>query len=73
MTALPPHRNNNNNNNHGTNIAAIKEAPYDGQSRRQRTNDGTMDMMGDMQEAPFVAAMFMVGVLTWFLRERCFC
>ena len=32
-----------------------------------------MDVMGDMRDSPVVVAMFLVGVVAWFLRERCIC
>jgi hypothetical protein len=83
-----PNRNNNNNHNHphGSSSAPNgKEAPYDGRRNsnsnnnngRQRSEvngDGVMDLVGgDLRDAPAVVVLFLVGVATWFLRERCIC
>ena len=89
MDSLPPNdpnrNNNHNNHNQGSSSAPNgKEAPYDGRSNnnnnrngRQRSEvngDGVMDLVGgDMRDAPAVVVMFLVGVATWFLRERCIC
>jgi hypothetical protein len=32
-----------------------------------------MDIIGDLDEAPAVVMMFLVGVAAWLLRERCVC
>ena len=74
MTTLPPNRPNNNNNSNGRAVA--KEQPYDGRRRQRQppTNaDGTMDAVGDLQDSPMVVAIFLMGVLSWFFRERCVC
>ena len=72
MDSLPPNDPNNNRPNGGA-----KEDPYDGSNRGRgggnNNEDGTMDIMGDMRDAPVVVAMFLVGVAAWFLRERCVC
>ena len=83
MDALPPNDPNRNNNNNNNNQSAGKEQPYDGRrSQRNRQNHGTnnngqdggtMDVIGDLQDSPIVVVMFLVGVATWFLRERCVC
>ena len=75
MDSLPPNDpNRNNNNNNGR--RAAKEQPHDGsgRGREQQQRDGQpMDIMGDMRDSPAVVAMFLVGVATWLLRERCVC
>jgi hypothetical protein len=72
MTALPPNRPDNNQQ-----IAApTKDAPPDGrrsQRSRQVDQNGHMDMVGDLQDSPVVVAMFLLGLVSWFLRERCIC
>lgn len=84
MDALPPNDPNGNNNNARL---SLKEQPYDGTTRRRggrgagsqggQQQDGqqqeTMDVFGDLNEAPAVVVMFLVGVAAWFLRERCVC
>lgn len=71
MDSLPP---NDPNNNRPNSSQPTKEAPYDGSRRgRQTDTDGRMDVIGDLQDSPAVVAMFVVGVLSWFLRERCVC
>lgn len=74
MDSLPPNdpnRNNNNMNPSGSNGG--KEVPHDGRSRRGINADGTMDVFGDMNDGGVAVVMFMMGVATWFLRERCVC
>ena len=87
MDSLPPNdpnrrnvgiqNNDNTSGKRGTN--KVKEIPYDGRSSngrnqsRGRNNDEPMDVLGDLQDAPVVIAMFLVTVATWFLRDRCVC
>lgn len=74
MESLPPNDPNRNNNNNGVNRA--KEAPYDGRGGRRRNGadaNGTVDFFGNMEDSPVVVMMFLVGVASWFLRERCVC
>ena len=63
MDALPPNDPNNNNNNN--------------QARRKDLNDegagAPMDVVGDLRDSPAVVVMFLIGVASWFLRERCVC
>jgi hypothetical protein len=82
MDSQPPNDpNRGNNNNHNNRPAAAKEVPYDGRQRggRQRRDgsaqrDGeTMDVMGDLRESPAVVMMFLIGVASWLLREKCIC
>jgi hypothetical protein len=72
MESQPPNDPNNNQNTPGRQ----KEMPHDGRSRRngrQSQGDAPMDIMGDMRDSPAVVVMFLVGVVSWFLRERCVC
>jgi len=76
MDSLPPNDPNRNNNNDGNERQNAKEQPFDGRRRGHGSGqqDGQpMDIMGDMNEAPAVVMMFLVGVAAWFLRERCVC
>jgi hypothetical protein len=71
MDPLPPNDPNNN-----MPAGAPKEAPYDGRpaTRREQTDaNARMDMVGDLRDSPVVVAMFLVGVVSWFLRERGIC
>jgi hypothetical protein len=73
MDPLPPNDPNNNNNMQG---GPPKDAPYDGRpvTRGPQTDaNGRMDMVGDLRDSPVVVAMFLVGVVSWFLRERGIC
>ena len=70
-----PNRNNNNNNydsqrNHHKHNQSTKSAAGE---NNNSNNDAPMGIMGDLNEAPAVVVMFLVGVVTWFLRERCVC
>jgi hypothetical protein len=71
MGPPPPNDPNNNHNN-----AHQKELPYDGSNRRNgrpAQGDAPMDIMGDMRDSPAIVVMFLFGVASWFLRERCVC
>lgn len=76
MDSLPPNdpnrNSNNNNNNHSSSSAA---APVGKQVDGEAANDNgrPMDVMGDLRDSPFVAVMFMIGVVTYFLQETCPC
>ena len=82
MDSLPPNdpnrNNNNNNNNTGSGRQAPKEQPHDGSRRNSGGNNGQQDgqpmnIIGDLDEAPAVVMMFLVGMAAWFLREQCVC
>ena len=67
MDSLPPndpHRNSNNNN-----TPSVSK----GDPNSTRDPNAPIEVFGDMQDSPMVVAMFLVGVVTWFLRERCIC
>jgi hypothetical protein len=71
MDSQPPNDPNRNNNG-----VPQKEVPYDGRSRRnagQNQGDAPMDIIGDLSDSPAVVIMFLIGVASWFLRERCAC
>ena len=74
MDSLPPNDPNNNRNN---DRVQQKEIPYDSRSRRngrnRQSNAEPMDVMGDLRDSPVVMVMFLVGVASWLLRERCTC
>ena len=71
MDNLPPNDPNRNNN-----VNFAKEDPFDGgrnNGRRNGQGGEPMDVLGDMRDSPAVVVMFLVGVASWFLRERCIC
>ena len=70
MDSLPPNDpNGNNNNNHRAKNEALNPTP-----RASGTNEnGDMEMFGDLQDNGFVVVMFLMGVASWMLRERCVC
>lgn len=63
MDSLPPNDPNNNNNN----FQAKPDPTDDGR------NSGEMDIIGNLQEQPAVVMMFLIGVASWLLQERCTC
>lgn len=67
MESQPPNDPNNNQNNNRPH----KEVPFDGRGETERNEP--MDIMGDMRDSPAVVIMFLVGVASWLLRERCVC
>ena len=70
MDVLPPNDpNRNNNNNNTTNPSTTKSDP----TSNSPNNNAPIEVFGDIQDSPIVVAMFFVGVVTWFLRERCIC
>lgn len=76
MDSQPPNDPNRGNNNNHNNNRPAKEVPFDGRQRGDGSaqRDGeTMDVMGDLQEAPAVVVMFLLGVVGWILREKCMC
>ena len=75
MDPLPPNDPNSNNNlpNSGA-----KEDPYDGRQRRRggrggESDNGEMDVVGDLRDQGFVMVMFLMGVASWLLRDQCVC
>jgi hypothetical protein len=78
MDSLPPNDPNRNNANHNRSSAASappagKQLEGDGAARNGGANGGPINVMGDLRDAPAVAVMFMIGVLTYFLQETCTC
>eukprot|EP00978_Attheya_sp_CCMP212_P009176 scaffold21634_cov50-Attheya_sp.AAC.2 len=76
MDPLPP--NDPNPNSNGSEIRA-KDDPHDGESQRRRrrsgdvNEDGEVEVFGDLRDQGFVVVMFMMGLASWLLRERCTC
>lgn len=64
MDSRPP---NGNQNNH----ERRKGVPHDGSANNRQAD--TFDFFGDMRDSPVVVIMFLVGVASWLLRERCIC
>jgi hypothetical protein len=67
IDSLPPNdpsRNGPNNNNNNASR---------GKSDREGSDDRPMEVFGNLEDSPAVIAMFLIGVATWFLRERCIC
>eukprot|EP00546_Thalassionema_frauenfeldii_P004380 CAMPEP_0178912456 /NCGR_PEP_ID=MMETSP0786-20121207/10275_1 /TAXON_ID=186022 /ORGANISM="Thalassionema frauenfeldii, Strain CCMP 1798" /LENGTH=64 /DNA_ID=CAMNT_0020585045 /DNA_START=64 /DNA_END=258 /DNA_ORIENTATION=- len=64
MDSLPPNDPNNNNNNN---------SPRGKPDPNGSDDDGEMDIVGNLQEQPAVVMMFLMGVASWLLRERCTC
>ena len=74
MDSLPP--NDPNRNQPGVaGSSHSKDVPHDGsrRSRRGVNADGRMDVFGDLSDGNVAVVMFLVGVASWFLRERCVC
>ena len=72
MDALPPNDPNDPNRRRSSREKEIPHHP--GQQRGEQLNaDGTMDVLGNLQDSPVVVAMFLIGVASWFLRNRCVC
>ena len=69
---MPPNNPNNGNNGH----VRAKDDP-NGQRRRDgrgRLNEnGEMDIIGDLRDQGFVMVLFLMGVASYLLRERCTC
>lgn len=72
MDSLPPNDPNDPNRRRSS---RQKEIPYHPELQRseQRNADGTLDVLGNLQDSPVVVAMFLIGVASWFLRNRCVC
>jgi len=70
MDPLPP---NDPNRNNQPGAARAKEDPHDGRQRQRDGSNGEIDMIGDLRDQGFVAVLFLMGVASWLLRERCVC
>jgi hypothetical protein len=64
MDSLPPNDPNNNRNR------ALQAKPDPMENGRA---GGEMDIIGNLHEQPAVVVMFLIGVATWLLAERCTC
>jgi hypothetical protein len=71
MDSLPPNDPNRNSQPGATN----KDIPHDGTPRNRRGVNarGEMEVFGDLSDGGVAVMMFIVGVATWFLREKCVC
>ena len=72
MDPLPP---NDPNRGRGTGAPApaAKEDPHDGRQRQRGGANGEIDMIGDLRDQMPVMALFLMGLASWILRERCVC
>ena len=68
MDPLPP-----NDPNRGSGAPAAKEDPHDGRQRQRDGANGEIDMIGDLRDQMPVMALFLMGLASWILRERCVC
>lgn len=57
---------------------STKGSPCDAVTRESRRGGNAgqeegapMDVLGDLSDSPIVVVMFLVGVVTWFLRDKC--
>ena len=66
MDALPPNDPNNNGND-------SRNGQHGGKGAANQGGAASMDVIGDLHDAPAVVVMFLIGVATWLLRERCVC
>lgn len=74
MDPLPPNDpNRNTNRGPGSADARAKEDPHDGRQRQRDGSNGEIDMVGDLRDQGFVMVLFIMGVASWLLRERCVC
>ena len=71
MDSLPPNDPHRNSNNDMSQSSTPKGDPNC--TTPQRDPNAPIEVFGDIQDSPMVVAMFVVGVITWFLRERCIC
>eukprot|EP00569_Conticribra_weissflogii_P000148 CAMPEP_0171354704 /NCGR_PEP_ID=MMETSP0878-20121228/44843_1 /TAXON_ID=67004 /ORGANISM="Thalassiosira weissflogii, Strain CCMP1336" /LENGTH=71 /DNA_ID=CAMNT_0011860683 /DNA_START=646 /DNA_END=861 /DNA_ORIENTATION=+ len=69
MDSLPPNDPNNNRNN---GASSAKEGSV-GPRTNGQSESGDMEMFGDLRDNGFVVVMFLMGVASWMLRERCVC
>eukprot|EP00561_Arcocellulus_cornucervis_P012733 CAMPEP_0185801326 /NCGR_PEP_ID=MMETSP1322-20130828/1372_1 /TAXON_ID=265543 /ORGANISM="Minutocellus polymorphus, Strain RCC2270" /LENGTH=74 /DNA_ID=CAMNT_0028497015 /DNA_START=148 /DNA_END=372 /DNA_ORIENTATION=- len=74
MDPLPPNDPNRNDiSGPGAGPAAAKEDPHDGRQRQRDGANGEIDMIGDLRDQMPVMALFLMGLASWILRERCVC
>ena len=75
MDSLPPNDPNNNRNNNNNRLPA-KEVPRPGPRRDDQLNEnGEMEVFGggNLGDQGAILALFLMGVASWILRERCIC
>ena len=73
MDPLPPNDPNRGNRGPGAGAPAAKEDPHDGRQRQRGGANGEIDMIGDLRDQMPVMALFLMGLASWILRERCVC
>lgn len=74
---LPPN-DPNNNRNRNNNKSVGKDVPLNGHGDRNRNGlneNGAMDVFvgGNIGDQGAIFALFLMGVVSWILRERCVC
>jgi len=62
----------------GAGAPAAKEDPHDGRQRQRdgasgANANGEIDVIGDLRDQVPVMALFLMGLASWILRERCVC
>jgi hypothetical protein len=62
MDSLPPNDPNRSSKNHA--FQSVN-------GQQQQAGERYMDLLGNMEDSPVVVAMFLIGVVTWFLRDHC--
>jgi hypothetical protein len=71
LDSLPPNDpNRNGGNGRDSRYQPTKE---DSSQAGGERNSAPIEVFGNMEDSPMVVLMFLVGVATWFLRERCIC
>lgn len=76
MDSLPPNDPNNNGNGNNDRSAAknVQNNPRRG-ARGQLNENGEMEVFGggNLGDQAAVMALFLMGIASWILRERCIC
>ena len=65
MDPLPPNDPNRNTNPH--------EGQIQGKADPTGNAGAEMDIIGNLQDQPIVVVMFLIGIASWLLQERCIC
>ena len=71
-----PRNDPNNNRDNNNDRSAAKDVPQQGNQRRNGLNEnGEMEVFGsgDVGDQMAVFALFLMGIASWILRERCIC
>lgn len=67
MDSLPPNDPHRSSKNHTARPKSVEGQ----QPQQQQTGERHMDLLGNLEDSPAVVAMFLIGVVTWFLRDHC--